>query len=148
MANFFPSIFFSFIIFGYFLSVFTSCPAVLVEYNRGHTLDCHCAQLEGDYLRTMASYLSRLSPIPSFPDYTGPHKVGTIDVEIAVSELESPCPSPDESISTVQYRIFYPCEPEFKAKTGISWIPQPQRGYVSAYSKFLGAGSMLANLIS
>lgn len=95
----------------------------------------------------MASYFSRFSPIPGFPEYTGPHKVGTIDVEFPVSELESQSPAPDEGISTVQYRIFYPCEPEAKGKT-ISWLPTPQRGYVSAYTKFLGAGSTLADFIA
>jgi platelet-activating factor acetylhydrolase len=95
----------------------------------------------------MTSCFSRLSPIPSFPEYTGPHKVGTIDVELPVSELECPSPAPDEGISTVQYRIFYPCDPNSKGKA-INWIPSPQRGYISAYTKFLGAGSMLADFIS
>ncbi|KAH8656598.1 platelet-activating factor acetylhydrolase-like protein [Tricladium varicosporioides] len=95
----------------------------------------------------MTSYLSKLNPVPSFPNYSGPYKVGTIDVEIPVSELESPSPSPDVSISTVQYRIFYPCEPEAKGKT-VNWIPAPQRDYVAGYSRFLGAGSTLAEFIS
>ncbi|CZT50320.1 probable platelet-activating factor acetylhydrolase 2 [Rhynchosporium secalis] len=95
----------------------------------------------------MASYFSRLSPVPGFPEYTGPYKVGTIDVELPISELESPSPAPEEHISTVQYRIFYPCEPEAKGKT-INWIPNPQQGYVSAYTRFLGAGSVLAEVIS
>ncbi|KAF4630926.1 hypothetical protein G7Y89_g7214 [Cudoniella acicularis] len=95
----------------------------------------------------MSSYLSRLSLVPSFPSYTGPYKVGTIDIELPVSELESPSPSPDESISTIQYRIFYPCEPDSKGKS-VNWIPAPQRDYVSAYTRFLGAGSMLAEVIS
>ena len=96
----------------------------------------------------MTSYLSRLSLTPGFPEYTGPHKVGTIDVELTVSYLDCPSPSPDESISTVQYRIFYPCQPDAKGKKNVNWLPAPQRGYISAYTKFLGAGSMLAELIS
>jgi platelet-activating factor acetylhydrolase len=95
----------------------------------------------------MTSYLTRLSPVPAFSPYTGPHKVGTIDVELPVSELESPSPSPDDSIPTIQYRIFYPCEPNAKGKN-VKWLPAPQRGYVSAYTRFLGAGSWLADLIS
>ncbi|KAG4429897.1 hypothetical protein IFR05_014617 [Cadophora sp. M221] len=95
----------------------------------------------------MTSYLSRLSPVPGFPEYTGPYKVGTIDVEIPISELESPSPAPEEHISTVQYRIFYPCEPESKGKS-VNWIPNPQQGYVSAYTRFLGAGSVLAEVVS
>ncbi|KAG7141307.1 hypothetical protein HYQ46_007852 [Verticillium longisporum] len=38
----------------------------------------------------LSAYLSQLNPVPTFPDYTGPYKVGTVDVEIPVSELESP----------------------------------------------------------
>lgn len=96
----------------------------------------------------MTSYLSRLNPIPGFPEYTGPHKVGTIDVELPVSQLESPSPAPDGSIPTVQYRIFYPCEPEAKTSANVTWIPAPQRAYVSAYTRFLGAGSILADFVS
>jgi platelet-activating factor acetylhydrolase len=96
----------------------------------------------------MTSYLSRLSPVPGFPEYTGPHKVGTIDVELPVSDLDCPSPSPDENLSTVQYRIFYPCQPDAKGKKNVNWLPAPQRGYISAYTKFLGAGPMLADLIS
>lgn len=95
----------------------------------------------------MTAYLSRFSPIPGFPSYTGPHKVGTLDVEFPVSDIEAPSAAPSESIPTIQYRIFYPCEPDAKGKT-ISWIPTPQRGYIGAYSRFLGAGTYLAEFIS
>ncbi|KAE8449661.1 hypothetical protein EG329_007991 [Mollisiaceae sp. DMI_Dod_QoI] len=95
----------------------------------------------------MTSYLSRLSPVPAFPEYTGPHKVGTVDIELPAAELDSPAPSPDETISTVQYRVFYPCEPDSKGRT-VNWLPAPQREHVSAYTRFLGAGSMLAEFIS
>ncbi|KAI9647684.1 hypothetical protein NHQ30_004069 [Ciborinia camelliae] len=99
----------------------------------------------------MTSYFSRLSPIPGFPEYTGPHKVGTIDVEIPISELDSPAqvPSTAENIPTIQYRIFYPCDAELENKgKSVNWIPAPQREYISAYSRFLGAGSKLAEVIS
>ncbi|CAG8960267.1 hypothetical protein HYFRA_00012787 [Hymenoscyphus fraxineus] len=95
----------------------------------------------------MTSFLSRLSPVPGFPAYTGPYKVGTIDVELPVSELESPSPCPDETIGTIQYRIFYPCEPESKGKT-VNWVPAPQRQTLAAYGRFLGAGNKLAEFIS
>ncbi|KAJ8070970.1 hypothetical protein OCU04_001326 [Sclerotinia nivalis] len=99
----------------------------------------------------MTSYFSRLSPIPGFPEYTGPHKVGTIDVEIPISELDSPSQTPSnvENIPTIQYRIFYPCEAQSKHKgKSVNWIPAPQRDYIGAYSRFLGAGSTLAEVIS
>lgn len=95
----------------------------------------------------MTSYLSRLSPVPGFPSYTGPHKVGSIDVEIPATNLDSPSPSPSNNINTIQYRIFYPCEPDAKGKS-ISWIPAPQRSHISAYSRFLGAGNYLAEIVS
>jgi platelet-activating factor acetylhydrolase len=96
----------------------------------------------------MASYLKSLSPVPSFPEYTGPHKVGTIDVEIPVSELDGPSPPPEDAADTVLFRVFYPCEVESKTSKHISWFPSPQRGHVSAYTRFLGAGSRLAEFIS
>lgn len=96
----------------------------------------------------MTSYLSRLSPVPGFSPYTGPHKVGTIDVELPISELESPSLAPTEDIPTIQYRIFYPCVPDAKCKKSVNWLPAPQRGYVSAYTRFLGAGSLMADVIS
>ncbi|KAI0157589.1 phospholipase A2 [Xylariaceae sp. FL1272] len=95
------------------------------------------------------SILSRLNPVPHFPEYTGPFKVGTLDVEIPVSELESPADAPDNSaeIETVQFRIFYPCEPNAKGKK-ITWLPNPQRDHLSAYIQFLGAGPILAEAAS
>jgi hypothetical protein len=125
---------------------FSPALSLLYEFrDKTITPEFHCAQSKP---AKMTSYFSRLSPVPGFPEYTGPHKVGTIDVELPVSDLDPPSPSPDESISTVQYRIFYPCEPDAKGKKTVNWLPAPQRGYVSAYTKFLGAGSMLADFIS
>lgn len=96
-----------------------------------------------------ASLLSRLNPVPAFPDYTGPHKVGTADVEIPVSELSSPSPTPEGAaeIRTVQFRIFYPAVPESRGKR-ITWLPAPQRLHVGAYTQFLGAGAVLASILS
>lgn len=96
----------------------------------------------------MASYLARLNPIPGFPEYTGPHKVGTVDVELSVEELDSPSPRPPGTdIPTIQYRVFYPCDAEAQGKS-IGWLPSPKRDHIAAYSRFLGAGPNLAEFIS
>ena len=97
----------------------------------------------------MASYFARLSPVPAFPDYTGPYKVGTVDVEIPVSELQAPSPAPEgaDNIHTIQYRMFYPAASESDEKR-IGWLPTPQRQHLVAYTKFLGIGPMLAEFLS
>lgn len=97
----------------------------------------------------MASYLSRFSPVPTFPEYTGPYKVGTMDVEIAVSELISPAPTPEEAadIPTVQFRIFYPATDDTNGKP-IPWLPTPQRPHVSGYTEFIGISKTLAGFLS
>jgi platelet-activating factor acetylhydrolase len=96
-----------------------------------------------------SSFLSWLSPVPRFPEYTGPYKVGTVDVEIPVCELDSPAPAPDNAanIETVQFRIFYPCEPNATGKR-ITWLPAPQRDHLAAYIKFLGVGPLVASAAS
>lgn len=97
----------------------------------------------------LSAYLSKLNPVPAFPEYTGPFKVGTLDVEIPVADLPSPTPRPDNAgdIPTVLFRVFYPAVAESNEKL-ISWLPAPQRHYVSAYTKFMGVGHTLAELLS
>ncbi|KAM0271141.1 hypothetical protein ACHAQH_009190 [Verticillium albo-atrum] len=97
----------------------------------------------------LSAYLSQLNPVPTFPDYTGPHKVGTVDVEIPVTELESPSPAPESAsdIYTVSCRIYYPATPDSTGKP-ISWLPSPQRHHVSAYTQFVGIKPMLADFVS
>lgn len=95
-----------------------------------------------------ASYLAKLNPVPGFAAFSGPYKVGTVDVEIPVDELDSPAPAPDGTdIETVQYRIFYPTTADSTGKN-ITWLPAPQRPNLAAYVKFLGAGPLLADAIS
>ncbi|KAI9871785.1 MAG: hypothetical protein M1830_002455 [Pleopsidium flavum] len=96
----------------------------------------------------MAHLLSHLNPIPKFPPYTGPYKVGTLDIEIPITSLPSPSPAPDPSISTVQFRIFYPCETPQKSPKTTYWIPEPQREYLGAYARFLGASPTFSEFFS
>ncbi|KAF9874999.1 putative platelet-activating factor acetylhydrolase [Colletotrichum karsti] len=107
------------------------------------------AQAPATAAEKVASFFSRLSPVPAFPDYTGPHKVGTVDIEVPVSELESPSPTPYSAseIYTVQCRVFYPAVPESNGKR-INWLPSPQRQHVSAYTQFIGIRPMVADMIS
>lgn len=97
----------------------------------------------------MASLMARLSPVPAFPEYTGPYKVGTIDIEIPVSDLTSPSPAPEsaDDLHTIQFRVFYPAVPESSGKR-ITWLPAPQRLHVSAYTQFLGVGPLAASVLS
>lgn len=102
----------------------------------------------------MASLLSRLSPVPYFPSYKGPYEVGTIDLEIPVSQfvdegLSPPCPSHSD-IPTIQFRIFYPAALKGEASgiQGANWVPSPRKEYVAAYARFAGASEFLANVLS
>lgn len=101
------------------------------------------------YAEKMAYYLNKVNPVPSLPDYTGPYKVGTVDVEIAVADLQAPSDAPAHAadIHTILFRIFYPAQPESKGKR-ITWLPAPQRSHVSAYTKFLGFGSVASEILS
>ncbi|KAL8939433.1 MAG: hypothetical protein Q9216_003352 [Gyalolechia sp. 2 TL-2023] len=70
----------------------------------------------------MVSFLSSLNPTPAFPSYTGPYQMGTTDVEIPAAELPSPSPTPDSSISTISFRIFYPSEPLPKPANNLPFL--------------------------
>jgi platelet-activating factor acetylhydrolase len=101
----------------------------------------------------MASYLasfSSLSPVNTFPAYKGQYEVGTVDVEIPVSELPVASDAPEGAVKTIAFRIFYPCQKPGKGDTHrpVRWIPQPQRQTINAFATFLGAGSKLASFIS
>ncbi|KAK6344929.1 hypothetical protein TWF718_006879 [Orbilia javanica] len=102
----------------------------------------------------MASLLSRLSPVPYFPSYKGPYEVGTIDLELPVSQfvdegLSPPCPSHSD-IPTIQFRVFYPAALKDTATgvQGANWVPSPRKEYVAAYCRFAGANEFLANVLS
>ncbi|KAL8726010.1 MAG: hypothetical protein Q9181_006207 [Wetmoreana brouardii] len=95
----------------------------------------------------MVAFFSHLNPTPGFPSYTGPYKVGTTDVEILAAELPSPSPAPNSTISTVSFRIFYPCEPPAKPPKPVYWLPDPQHEYLGAYVRFLGASRRLSGFL-
>ncbi|KAK5191908.1 hypothetical protein LTR92_008490 [Exophiala xenobiotica] len=91
---------------------------------------------------------SYLNPIPSLPKPLGPHKVGTVEWEIPVSEIPSSSPTPDSRISTIKFRIFYPTTQSASSKVSVPWLPHPQRTWQQAYASFLGAKPRLSSFIS
>lgn len=101
-------------------------------------------------MTSFLSSLSGLSPVNTFPAYNGKYDVGTVDVEIPVSDLPAASDAPEGAVSTVAFRIFYPCQTPGKGETHrpVRWVPQPQRETINAFAKFLGAGNKLASLIS
>ena len=93
------------------------------------------------------SFLSSLSPIPSFSAYTGPYAVGTEDLEVPTSQLSPSTsqPPPDSNLSTISFRIFYPCAKEQPKPTKpVYWLPEPQDDYFRAYARFMQASPWLA----
>ncbi|EXJ66307.1 uncharacterized protein A1O5_10459 [Cladophialophora psammophila CBS 110553] len=92
--------------------------------------------------------IPRLSPVPALPEPFGPHKVGTTEWEIPVSEIPSSSPIPERKITTIKFRLFYPTTPKAKSKTSVPWLPTPQREWNQAYATFLGAGPRVSSLIS
>ena len=71
-----------------------------------------------------------------------------MDVEIPTSDLDSPsADAPPADLPTVAFRIFYPCNQDSNEKA-VRWIPSPQREYISAYARFLGANSAFASVFS
>ena len=93
------------------------------------------------------SFVSGLNPTPSFPTYSGPYPVGTLDVEVPTSEVLSPSPAPDPTITTISFRVFYPCNPPKEGPKSVYWLPDPQRQYIKAYAQFLGASSSLSGFV-
>ncbi|KAF1985523.1 hypothetical protein K402DRAFT_421816 [Aulographum hederae CBS 113979] len=94
------------------------------------------------------TWLPRLNPVPGFPQYTGPHKVGTIDIELPVADLDSPAPSPRSDITTAAFRVFYPCEPTGRERP-VRWLPdEHQRGYLGAYARFIGIGNKFSEVFA
>ncbi|KAK1780412.1 platelet-activating factor acetylhydrolase, isoform II-domain-containing protein [Copromyces sp. CBS 386.78] len=95
----------------------------------------------------LSSFLPSI--VPAFPEYTGPYKVGAVDVEIPISEIGSVSATPNDAdhIHTIQFRIYYPATPDTNNE-GITWLPPPQRLAIWAYSQFLGLSSRVASVLS
>nr|POE80050.1 putative phospholipase a2 [Quercus suber] len=98
----------------------------------------------------MSSWFTGWNPIKYFPEYTGPHAVGTVDVEIPVADLPAPSDVPEDAQPTIAFRIFYPCiKPSSKElDRPVRWIPSPQRETMASFAKFLGLREKMAGAIS
>lgn len=99
----------------------------------------------------MASWFRSWNPVVSFPPYNGQYSVGTVDVEVPVSDLPSASDAPHGAQPTIAFRVFYPCVKPTSAESDrpVRWIPQPQRETISAFAKFIGVKNpRVANLIS
>lgn len=91
---------------------------------------------------------SYLNPLPSLPQYAGPHKVAVTDYEIPVSEISLDDSGPDSQISTIKFRVYYPTGSDQVAKESVYWLPDPQKQWNAAYASFLGASSTWASVVS
>ncbi|KAF4550787.1 Platelet-activating factor acetylhydrolase-like protein 2 [Elsinoe fawcettii] len=94
------------------------------------------------------SFLSRFSPVPSFPPLPGPYQVGTVDIEIAAEDLESAVPKPEDAPATIAYRIFYPCEKTTTYARPVRWIQSPQKENLAGFIKYMGVGDRVAGIVA
>lgn len=85
--------------------------------------------------------LSYFNPLPHLPQYCGPHRVGTTEFEIPISEIQSSSTNPDPRISTIKFRLFYPTTQDARSKQPVYWLPEPQNQWNEAYASFMGADS-------
>ena len=76
---------------------------------------------------------------PMLPKYPGPYQVGSLDVEIPLSESRK-FDLIETSVETVLVRLFYPAESSGKGRKKApapSWLPQPSMEYAKGYANFL-----------
>ena len=92
--------------------------------------------------------LSSLNPIPSFPAYAGPYKVGSSEVEISTSEIPSESPVADSRITSIKFRVFYPTDSDASSKQSISWLPEPHKESTAGLLSFTGVTPKLQKMLS
>jgi platelet-activating factor acetylhydrolase len=92
--------------------------------------------------------LPSLNPLPSFPAYTGPYKVGSTEIEIPTSEITSESPVPDPKITSIKFRVFYPTTSDATSKKSVSWLPEPHKESLAGLISFSGASARLQKILS
>ena len=79
------------------------------------------------------------SIFPILPKYPGPFQVGSLDVELPLSESKK-FDIIETNVETVLVRFFYPAESSVnggKKAAAPSWLPQPSMEYAKGYANFL-----------
>jgi platelet-activating factor acetylhydrolase len=84
---------------------------------------------------------------PSLPKYPGPYQVGSIDVEIPLSDFKK-FDVTATSVETILVRLFYPADSTagLAKATAPSWLPQPSMEYARGYAAFLKQPILPASL--
>jgi len=86
---------------------------------------------------------------PILPKYPGPFQVGSLDVEIPLSESKK-FDVIETNVETVLVRFFYPAESSVnggKKAAAPSWLPQPSMEYAKGYANFLKQPVLPASLV-
>jgi len=81
------------------------------------------------------------------PKYPGPYQVGSLDVEIPLSDSKK-FDVIETNVETVLVRFFYPADSASKGKKAAapSWLPQPSMEYAKGYAHFLKQPVLPASL--
>src|SRR5277367_1042275 len=84
---------------------------------------------------------------PVLPKYPGPYQVGSIDLEISLSESKK-FDVIGTSVETILVRLFYPAKTNVIEKKSLSpsWLPQPSMEYAKGYATFLKQPVLPASL--
>ena len=87
------------------------------------------------------------SIFPVLPKYPGPYQVGSIDVEIPLSESRK-FDVIETNVETILVRLFYPTESSVVTRkaTSPTWLPQPSMEYAKGYANFLKQPILPASL--
>jgi platelet-activating factor acetylhydrolase len=87
------------------------------------------------------------SPLPTLPEYTGPHKVGSAEYEIPIGSLGLQQPAEGFCAPTIRFRLFYPAKVDNPATKGIYWVPEPQTTYLDGYLKMARVSPWLSSVL-
>ena len=101
-----------------------------------------------DLLPFTVTMLSSLNPIPSFPAYAGPYRVGSSELEVPVAEVPSETPVPDPKITSIKFRVFYPTTSDATSRKSVSWLPEPHKESLAGLLAFAGTSPRLQKLLT